>query len=69
MVNKDYKELEYSKELEKILNTYCGGNSSWKTDPLNQAEITMLLTMLEHRLQYMNQLITREEYIKKESVR
>lgn len=61
-------ELEFSDELENILDIYDGGCSNWREEPLDREEIDRLIEHLRNELYFMNDIITQEEYNKVEVV-
>lgn len=56
-------ELEFEKELEKILYKY---DEDWVKEPLNSDEVDTLVEHLRNQLDYINGNITYKEYMEKE---
>lgn len=57
-------ELEFEKELEKILYKY---DEDWVKEPLNSDEVDILVEHLRNQLDYINGNITYKEYMEKEA--
>ena len=56
-------ELEFEKELEKILYKY---DEDWVKEPLDSDEVDILVEHLRNQLDYINGNITYKEYMEKE---
>lgn len=64
------EELEFENELIAILDKYDEGNGeTWKETPLDGDEVDTLVEHLRNQLNLLNGNITKEEYIKLETLK